>query len=607
VISGNKVNGVRLSNNGTTGNLVQGNFIGTDASGSVALGNDQVGVYIDGAPGNVVGGAAAGAGNVISANGGDGVNIAYFGTAAGNVIQGNLIGLNAAGTAALGNMGRGVFTNAPNTTIGGTTLGARNVISGNLTEGILINSRDAHDNLIQGNFIGTDSTGTARVPNGSFGVGIGDAVNNTIGGTDAAAGNLISGGARDGIGIGGIYNSGNQVLGNWIGLDANGDPLGNALTGVYIDAGGNNLVQGNVISANHAYGVALNTGTTGNQILGNLIGTDPTGLVGRGNSSSGIFIGNGSHDNTIGDTASGDWNTISANGLDGIFLTGNGTTGNRVQGNFIGVAADGATPLGNAANGVNIVAASGNTIGGTDSGAGNYIAFNGGDGVRVDTGTGNAIRQNSIFGHDAGLGIELVNGGNQNQPAPVLTSAVSGGGTTTVTGTLTSVPNTTYILEFFASPVANPSGFGEGLVFLGSLSVTTTAGGTANFTSTFTGDVSQGWFIAATATSPGNNTSAFSACVQVSGTGGAGTPGGGGLSSIFPGSTDRLTAGGAGTSMVADGAHLPAKVALWLMSVDRLGTADTPSTRLELLREDLGPLFADAEFWEFFGADHHRR
>jgi hypothetical protein len=188
-----------------------------------------------------------------------------------------------------------------------------------------------------------------------------------------------------------------------------------------------------------------------------------------------------------------------------------------VQGNLIGTDVSGTVNLGNLNNGVHLLNASGNTIGGTVDGTANVIAYNGHDGLLVDGGSGNPIQQNSIIGHDNSLGIELANGGNNQLPFPVLTSATSDGTTTTITGLLQSTPNTTFTLEFFANLVSNPSGFGEGQQFLGSTTVTTNGLGTASFMVTFAVVVPPGQFVAATATDPNNNTSAFSNCIGVAG------------------------------------------------------------------------------------------
>ncbi|MCA1684424.1 MAG: hypothetical protein LC745_00255, partial [Planctomycetia bacterium] len=195
----------RFSGNGVvllggSNDAITGNYIGTDASGIVARPN-LTGVVIEsGASGNTVGGATAGAGNVISGNLGNGVLISGA-AATGNVIAGNRIGTNAAGDSALANAGSGVLLDgAPNNTVGGTTAAARNVISGNTGVGVFVHGSTASGNLVEGNYIGTNAAGAAAVGNGVDGVLISaNAGGNTVGGTTAAARNLISGNAGAGV------------------------------------------------------------------------------------------------------------------------------------------------------------------------------------------------------------------------------------------------------------------------------------------------------------------------------------------------------------------------------------------------------------------------
>src|SRR5207249_2583060 len=125
---------------GTSGNVVLGNYIGTDVNGTADLGNTGTGVLIDGgATANTVGGTSAGARNVISGNNLDGVRILNVGTS-GNVVLGNFIGTDSNGTAALGNSADGVFilVGATANTVGGATASARNVLSGNDLHGVAI-------------------------------------------------------------------------------------------------------------------------------------------------------------------------------------------------------------------------------------------------------------------------------------------------------------------------------------------------------------------------------------------------------------------------------------------------------------------------------------
>src|SRR5262249_46915583 len=190
-------------------------------------------------------------------------------------------------------------------------------------------------------------------------------------------------------------------------------------------------------------------------------------------------------------------NIISGNGDTGVIMTDEtGGTGlnlpsnNVVEGNYIGTDVTGTVSLGNgtgvALGGVGTNAGvENNMIGGTAAGAGNVISNNSGDGVVVNGPTGNAILGNSI--HDnGGVGIHLFNGGNHNQAFPVFTSATSSGGATTLSGTLQSLASTAFRIECFANTTADPSGYGQGLTFLGFTTVTTNGSGAGNFTFTLT-------------------------------------------------------------------------------------------------------------------------
>lgn len=199
--------------------LIQGNYIGTNRDGTAALANDTIGIFLVGGGGHLIGGTEEGAGNVISGNGQWGIRIDAPGP--GIVIQGNLVGTNAAGDAAIPNSeGIRIQTNSPGggTLIGGTTAAAANVVSGNNGAGIFNDNRDERGgtgNTIQGNFIGTDRTGTLDLGNGVGIVVVGS--NNTVGGTSAGAGNVIafSGGIFNSAGVE-VAGVGNSILGNSI-------------------------------------------------------------------------------------------------------------------------------------------------------------------------------------------------------------------------------------------------------------------------------------------------------------------------------------------------------------------------------------------------------
>jgi len=281
IVSGNTVLGIDILNAGATNNVVQGNYVGTDVTGSAALGNgngasgDGIDVgQIGTGPSNVtIGGTTPGAGNVISANSFQGILL--FNDLNGVNVQGNLIGTDATGHVSLGSQVVGIFINTTSpgaATIGGTTAGARNVISGN-QDGFDLNTFSTGI-TIQGNYIGTDISGSNAIPNASRGMFV--STNNTIiGGTAAGAGNLISGNF-DGIDIANS-STGNLIRGNFIGTKADGvSPLGNGGSGVGIFTGSsNNSVGGTAAAAGNRIafntrGVVVDSGT-GNAILANSI------------------------------------------------------------------------------------------------------------------------------------------------------------------------------------------------------------------------------------------------------------------------------------------------------------------------------------------------
>jgi uncharacterized repeat protein (TIGR01451 family) len=537
VISGNSVDGIRISD-GATENQVLGNTIGTDVTGTLDLGNDTDGVRMTDAPGNTIGGTTPGARNIISNSGRYGILIEL--DSSGNLVQGNYIGTDVTGTLDLGNTNNGVFINgssgtASGNTIGGTTAAARNVISGNGTVGVQITGGGATGNLVQGNYIGTNATGSAPLGNSLDGVNI-NAPGNTIGGTALGAGNVISGNNEDGVEISSSGSTGNQVQGNFIGTDVNGTAdLGNTDDGVSIVNAPSNTIGGttaaarNIISGNNGDGVLVSgSSATGNQVRGNYIGTDGGGTADLGNSQNGVTISGSASGTIIGGTTVGARNLISGNDADGVEIS-SGVTGSLVQGNFIGTQVNGGSPLGNAGHGVFLSGTgSNNTIGSAAPGEGNTIAFNGGDGIFQQGGTGNTFSSNSIFSN-TGLGIDLSANGvtandscdpdllaNNRQNFPVLTSATSSASSTTIMGTLNSTASTTFRLEFFSNASCDPSGNGEGETFLGSTTAPTDGGCNTPINVTLS-SVPSGSFITATATDPNGNTSEFSQCLAVVG------------------------------------------------------------------------------------------
>ncbi len=418
--------------------MIAGNFIGTDPTGKVALGNRQNGVTIIGSN-NTIGGTADGAGNVISGNGEQGIFILALPAVESNSnqVQGNYIGTTADGTMPLGNGLSGINLLSSNNTIGGTndlnadgTIRVRrgNIISGNTTEGVTITGST---NVVQGNYIGTDVTGTTALANLINGVDIvsnGDgAGGNSIGGTNdlnadgtirVQRGNVISGNRGIGVRIG---SRNNVVQGNYIGTNSTGNTLpggNNNAVGVLMDSGADFSTIGgtadgarNVISSNLGNGVDIRGSNT--VVQGNYIGTDATGKNLVFNSGNGVLIIPGADgsaedasNNTIGGTANGARNVISGNLENGVNIRG---SNNVVQGNYIGTDANGQTALGNFGNGVRILSgtgsgeiASNNTIGGTND-------LNADGTIRVRR--GNVISGNQVNGVSI-LGLKTVVQGN---------------------------------------------------------------------------------------------------------------------------------------------------------------------------------------------------
>ena len=503
-------------------NVFQGNYLGVDAAGNTARPN-STGLLLAHSSNNLIGGTTAAARNVISGNSLYGINM----IGGNNVTQGNYIGTNATGTAAIGNGNTGVSMSDlsyTNNLIGGTTPGAGNLISGNQM-GVVTNTPGA---IVQGNLIGTDVTGTKKLPNNGPGVWT-SGTNTQIGGLTLAARNIISGNSGNGVFSSG---AGNKVQGNFIGTDITGTlPLGNGATGVVAGAG--TLIGGttpearNIISANGSFGnVALGENSSGSAAIvqGNYIGTDVTGTKALAPSNTMIGITIFSNNHVIGGAVPGAGNVISGNGV-GIQVGGfssNVSSGNVIQGNLIGLNAQGTAPLPNSQHGVQFTSADNNILGGTQTGAANKIAFNGVDGVFVASGTGNSIRGNSIFSNTL-LGIHLRfttgtslndpgdgdTGPNNQQNFPIITTVLSSGSSTTIQGSLNSTPNTTFNVDFYSNASVDPVG-GEGALYFGTASLTTAGSGNVAFTVVIPKALPAGRVITATATDPNGNTSQFS-------------------------------------------------------------------------------------------------
>ena len=346
------------------------------------------------------------------------------------------------------------------TNAGSSTTGLQILASNSVVKGLVIN-RFSHSGIfvfgstvgdrIEGNFVGTDPTGTIDLGNGLAGLDIeGDGLSQAVvGGATPAARNLISGNGTEGVFLGGSF------------FGAPSDSL---------------------------------------RVQGNHVGTDRSGTKELGNDEIGLDLEAASN-TTVGGTTSASRNVVSGNGSDGVALVLAPDT--RMLGNRIGTTASGTGALGNAGFGVLINGSSNNRIGDGTAAGSNTIAFNAKDGIGVDAiSAGNEISHNSIFSN-AGDGIGL----SRFLDSPVLSSAKTSSTKTTTKGSLQSNQGQTFTLEFFS----NPKGTDEGKKFLGQKSVTTDASGNASFTFSPATKVPVGQTLTATATNTTTHeTSVFS-------------------------------------------------------------------------------------------------
>lgn len=445
--------------------------------------------------------------------------------ASNTTIAGNLIG-NFPATAS-GNGINGIYlTNATQTHIGGITAAYRNVISGNGSGQSGISISGGHTNFVTGNYIGTNSTGTAAQGSQENGIRlISSTYGNLIGTGVVGAGNVISGNQS------GVYimSDGNFVVNNFIGTNAAGREAIPNTNGVYIwgnysgnQIGGKIPGEGNLISGNDI-GIQIYQADD-TEVYGNKIGTNESQDSALPN-EIGIKILSDANYSKIGGTDPGEGNIIAGNSDKGIYITT--CTGTEILGNRIGVNSAG-TAIPNGGDGIWMYDAISTIIGGTASGEGNIIAKNGGNGITLRLNSQfNTITGNAIYGN-AGLGIDLNwnaagvtpndigdvdTGTNGLQNFPVLTLASFTGDTVlSVEGTLNSVASKTYAIHLYGNDSCDPSGYGEGQVFLGEGSATTIPSGNVIFNFGPISTSQRYLYITATATDPDGNTSEFSGC-----------------------------------------------------------------------------------------------
>lgn len=422
-------------------------------------------------------------------------------------VVGNYIGTDPTGSFAGFNRQAGIIVsgNSLDVLIGGDSPGDLNLISGNENAGIQISgdSGIVRRTIIQGNFIGTDISGTMRISN-FYGITVNNGDSTLIGGLGPEDGNLISGNSFFGIEFGSTgVNS--VVEGNLIGTDAAGlSGLGNgsaAFTfpsgaGIHVQGGPNriggfNVVGGNTISGN-SRGILIEPSfgsqqsalpVSGIDILGNRIGVDVNGVMPLGNFATGVMF---VHDPGFG-----------------IVVPAGGVLKENFVGGFFPPHA-------------NVIAYNGNATLGTQAYDSAGVAIRSSftpTNVRGNT----RILQNRIY-FSGGLGIYIAPNSLINPPeykAPVLISAVRDcpTNTTTINGELqANDPNTSYRIEYFFNFSPDPSGTGEGENFLGSGFVVTDGSGNASFSHPFPAtQIPTGTCISSTATAlDTGNTSVFS-------------------------------------------------------------------------------------------------
>ncbi|OQX95717.1 hypothetical protein B6I21_03940, partial [candidate division KSB1 bacterium 4572_119] len=255
-----------------------------------------------------------------------------------NIVAGNFVGTDATGTTDMGNGFSGIllYSGPKHNNIGGTSPEERNLVSGNGWSGIELQGSNVDSNLVIGNYIGTDVTGTENLGNDHNGVNIWSfAKYNIIGGTLPGERNIISGNGWSGVSIGHHRSSNNKIINNYIGMDVNGtSALPNGANGIGFGGdstivGGELVGSGNLISSNSGCGIEIG-GCRGSIIAQNIIGLDISGTIAFPNRNKGIFVWNGAVNNTIGPE-----NLIHFSKADGITIDGTGTIGNMITQNSI--------------------------------------------------------------------------------------------------------------------------------------------------------------------------------------------------------------------------------------------------------------------------------
>ncbi|MFN3342609.1 MAG: gliding motility-associated C-terminal domain-containing protein [Flavobacteriales bacterium] len=478
MISNNIFRGILINN--SPGNTIKNNLIGTDQIGTAIFGNQAVGVEVSGAAatGNLIGGESHFfQGNILSGNTAHQVFINSSANA--NTVSGNKFGVTFNGQNPLSSAAaNGVTISASNNTIGGTTLGRNNIICGQGGAGIFINGGTS--NSVFKNNIGYSPIAAVSIAN-TTGIQIsGTSTGNTIGASNGR--NYISGNSGNGVRIS-SGAGGNALTNNFIGISELNNAIGNGGYGVFIETGSNGnsigtALGGNYISSNGNSGIGISS-SRNNTILNNTVGLDSSRTLMRSNTIHGIEINNGANTQVGG-------NIVCFNLGKGMDIISDSVN---LYNNLIGTDITNSINQGNGGHGVSI-AGNRNRVG-NGSTADNTIAFNNGAGVAVISGTENGIIKNIIL-NNSGLGIDL---GAVGVTPNDLNDADAGANTlinfadnflstqcgtgTAIAGEFYGIAGNTYRIDFYQVPGAgqDPSGHGEGNLWLGSSNITVTTTG----------------------------------------------------------------------------------------------------------------------------------
>jgi len=400
LISGNSAGGI-VSSEAHDCNIY-GNLIGTDRTGVDILAN-PTGILLESSYNMQIGGNTEEDRNVISGNTDSGMTI-YGVESYNNIIIGNYIGSDITGTDTLPN-GNGILViSSSDNTIGGITSEKRNLISGNTAAGVVLNGTGANNNLIIGNYIGTDISGELALSN-HYGVIIkADADKNTVGGSTPEERNIISANWEIGVYI--EASDSNKVSGNYIGTNSlgtdafyiEGDSLIQA-NGVEINTvskynviGGETEGERNIISGNRVYGAIYYGQVSENNICGNYIGTDVSGSYSIPN-ATGICVDDASNNNII------EQNLLSGNISYGLFIVTTGSNYNHFRGNLVGTNHDATDSIPNDVGLLIGGGAKSNIIGGENTGDRNIFSGNRYGGIEISD---NGTDYNQIIGNFIG-------------------------------------------------------------------------------------------------------------------------------------------------------------------------------------------------------------